>query len=382
VTTTVSRTEAEPRRQTAPVTTVVRRAELEPEPSRSPERPRTVSGRPADDRLALIGSAVSSLCLVWLLFTQLLPFSGKLGFVVGWYVAFVALYAGVTALSQPRPLVLDRIASAIVHGGAAAAGLALFATLWYTLVKGWPAYHHLSFFTHDSTGVGPTTPVSHGGILHALVGSLIQVGIAVVASVPLGVATAVYITEVGGRVARVVRTVIEAMTALPDLVAGLFIYAVFVVGLGAGRIGVAAALALSITMLPIVARSSEVVLRNVPAGLREAAYALGAPQWRSVLRVVLPTARAGLGTALILGVARGIGETAPVIITSGVSNFMNTNPIHNPMNSLPLYIYTNVRSGQPMLITRAYGAAAVLLVTVLILFVIVRILARQRGDQR
>jgi phosphate transport system permease protein len=172
------------------------------------------------------------------------------------------------------------------------------------------------------------------------------------------------------------------MTALPDLVAGLFIYTVLIVGLGQSRTGLAAALAIAITMLPIIARSSEVVLRVVPGGLREAGFALGASHWQTVRRVILPTARPGLATALILGVARGVGETAPVLITSGASTFFNTNPLKNPMNSLPLFVYSGVRSGEPAYITRGYGAASVLLAVVILLFVIIRLVARQRMSNR
>ncbi len=200
---------------------------------------------------------------------------------------------------------------------------------------------------------------------------------------PLGLITAVYMTEVGGVMAKFVRTVIEAMTALPDLIAGLFIYTVLIVALHEGRSGIAAALALAVTMLPIIARSSEVVLRVVPGGLREASLALGASRWRTVLSVILPTARPGLGTALILGIARGIGETAPVLITSGASTFFNAKPFNGePMNSLPLFVYTGVRSGEPNYITRGFGAASVLLAVVLVLFVVIRVLARSRSTSR
>lgn len=346
------------------------------------DRPREVRGRSLDDWATLAGSGAASLCLVWLLYNQVLPFSGKVGFFICWYVLFVAFYAGLTALSHPKPIVIDRLASAVVHGAAGLVAIALGSTILYTYWKGWPAYKHGNFFTSDMGSVNPgTSPLTHGGIKHVLVGSLIQIGIAVVISLPLGMATAVYMTEVGGRLSRAVRTVVEAMTALPDLVAGLFVYAVFVIAIGGAifnHTGVTVALALSITMLPIIARSAEVVLRGVPSGLREASWALGSSQWRTVLRVVLPTAKAGLGTALILGVARGIGETAPLIIVSGTNPSWNANPIRDPMNSLPFFIYTGVRSGQPSYVTRAYGAAAVLLTLVLILFVAVRVLARER----
>jgi phosphate transport system permease protein len=346
------------------------------------DRPRKVSARTLDDKLGLGGSALGSLCLVWVLYEQVLPTSGVAGFFLCWYLAFMGLYAGVTALSQPLPIVLDRMASALVQGAAALVGFALLTTLVFVFVKGFPAYRHVNFFTHDMAGVSEQAAFTHGGIEHAIVGSLIEVAIATAISLPLGIITAVYMTEVGGRLARAVRTVVEAMTALPDLVAGLFVYSVLIIGLGEGRTGLAAALALSITMLPIIARSSEVVLRVVPGGLREASLALGASDGRTVFSVVLPTARPGLGTALILGVARGIGETAPVLITSGASTFLNANPLVDPMNSMPLFVYTAVRSGEPAYIARGYGAASVLLTVVLILFVAIRLLARQRGSSR
>jgi phosphate transport system permease protein len=322
---------------------------------------------------------------VWLIYTQIAPFSGKIGFVICWYIAFVGFFAGVTAMTESRAAVVDKIASAAVHGAAGLVALSLGSVIIYTFVRGFPAFRHLNFFTHTMAGVPSTAPLTQGGIYHAIVGTGIELGIAVVISLPLGLITAIYLTEVGGRLALVVRTIIEAMTALPDLVAGLFIYATLILGLHAiGRTGLAAALALSITMLPIIARSSEVVLRTVPSGLREASAALGSPQWRTVFSVVLPTAKSGLATALILGMARGVGETAPVLITSGASAFFNDNPTKNPMNSLPFFVYDQLRNTglQPVAISRAYGAASVLLALILLLFVFVRFLARDRSGRR
>jgi phosphate transport system permease protein len=167
------------------------------------------------------------------------------------------------------------------------------------------------------------------------------------------------------------------MTALPDILAGLFIYTVWILALGQPRSGLAAGLALGVMMLPIIARTSDVVLRVVPGSLREASLALGASRWKTVWHVVLPTARPGLATALILGIARGIGETAPVMIVSGNSNFMVSDPVHGGvMSSLPLFIFTQARSGLPLAIERAFATATVLLLLVLILFVIARVVAR------
>jgi phosphate transport system permease protein len=171
------------------------------------------------------------------------------------------------------------------------------------------------------------------------------------------------------------------MTALPSIVAGLFIFATWILVLGFERSGLAAALAISIMMLPIIVRSADVVLRLVPGNLREASAALGAPQYRTVWHVVLPTARPGLATSVILGVARGIGETAPVLVVSGITQSMNTDPRANPMMSLPLATYEFVRTPQPAFIARGFATAAVLMVLVLVLFAIARILGGRQPGQ-
>lgn len=342
------------------------------------DRPRELSRRTLDDTMSLVGSALGSLALTWLLYERILPVQGILGFVLSWYVAFLAMYVAISAAGNPRPVVTDRLASALMHGGAAVVGFALVTTVVYTFVKAGPALWHLNLYTQDMGGVRPTAPLSHGGVLHAIVGSLIEVGIAVCFALPMGLGAAVFMTEVGGRLGRLLRTIIEAMTALPDILAGLFVYTVLILALGMSRGGLPAAAALTVMMTPIIARSADVVLRVVPGGLREAGLALGASQWRTVWHVVLPTARPGLATALILGMARTFGETAPVLITSGASTYFNPDPLHYSMNSLPLFALTAVRSGQPIFIQRGFAAASILLTIVLLLFVAARRLARQR----
>jgi phosphate transport system permease protein len=339
---------------------------------------RSVRARTLDEIVGLVGSAFGSLALTWVLYERVLAWSGWLGFLLCWYAAFLGIFALVTSIGNPRPIVIERLVSAVVHAGAALVGFALLTTVVFIMVNGLPALLHRNFYTHDMAGVGPNAPLDEGGIFHALVGTAIQVGIATMIALPLGVGTAVYMTEVGGKLARTVRTVVEAMTALPDILAGLFVYTVLIIGLGWPRNGFAAAMALTVTMLPIIARSAEVVLRVVPGGLREAGLALGASQYNVVRRVVLPTARAGLATALILGIARIAGETAPLLIVSGASTYTNFNPFVDPMNSLPLFIFSTVRSGQDLAIQRGYGAAALLLFIVVILFVITRFLARDK----
>ncbi|HTW21300.1 MAG TPA: phosphate ABC transporter permease PstA [Mycobacteriales bacterium] len=351
-------------------------------PASDADRPRALTTTTVDDVMSVVGSAVGALGVVWIIFYRLLPLSGALGFVICWYTVFLALYTGVTAMSHPRTAVVDRLARALITGAAGIVGLALVFTIVFTFVRGRHALLHLNFYTKDASGVSPTAPLNQGGILHAIVGTFIELAIATAISLPLGIGAAIYMSEVGGRLARVVRTVVEAMTALPDLVAGLFIYTTVIVALRFEKGGLTAALALAITMLPIIARTAEVQLRIVPGGLREASLALGSPKWRMVLQIVIPTAATGLATALILAFARAVGETAPVLIASGATPFLRFNPTGDPMNSLPLYIFTSVRTGEPLEIERAFGAACVLLTIVLLLFVALRLLARQKGTAR
>jgi phosphate transport system permease protein len=191
-------------------------------------------------------------------------------------------------------------------------------------------------------------------------------------AVPLGLLAGVFLNEVPGKLNRLVRTVVDAMTALPDVLAGLFIYATLILIFGLPRSGLAAGCALAVTVLSIICRAAYVVLRLVPGGLTEASYALGSGHWRTVWHVTLPTARSGLATAVILGAARAIGETAPVLLTSGVTSNLNFNPVNGPMMSLPLEAYTLVSLPEPAFIARGFGAAAVLLALVIVLFAIAR----------
>ncbi|HEY3923052.1 MAG TPA: phosphate ABC transporter permease PstA [Acidothermaceae bacterium] len=346
------------------------------------DSPRALRARSVDDRLSWWGAAVGGLALAFIVYDRLLPFQGVVGFVIVYQLFRLALLGTVTALSHPRPVVIDRLATAAIRLGARLVFGALAWTIGFVILRGWRTLHHVAFYTHTMAGVLPQGSVNQGGVLHALIGSGVELAIATTITLPLGIMTAVYMTEVGGKLAQIVRTVIEAMTSLPDLLAGLFIYTLLIIGLGFDRSGLAAALALAITMLPLVARSAEVALRVVPAGLRDAGVALGSTQWRTVLQVVLPTAAPGLATALIIAVARAVGETAPVLITSGASTFMNVNPVHNPMNSLPLFIYASLRSGEPNNIARGFGAAVLLLVVVVIFFVLIRLVASRSVKTR
>jgi phosphate transport system permease protein len=324
------------------------------------------------DVIRLLGSAFASVGLTAWLFFYALPLQGVLGFVLVAYVLFLLLFGILTAFDENNQTVRDRVVAVFVNSLAFLLLLALFSVVIYTVGRGVGPLGHVNFFIQDMSNAGPLDPLTHGGVIHAVLGTLIMITIALAISIPLGLLTAVFLSEFPGRYARFVRTVVEAMTALPSIVAGLFIYATIIVFLGFNRSGFAASLAITVMMLPIIIRSGDVVLRLVPGNLKEAARALGASTWRTVWTVTLPTARSGLTTAIILGTARGIGETSPVLLTAGATTFLNVNPFSGPMTSLPLTTFTFVKSPENNMIARGFGTAAVLMVLVLLLFALAR----------
>lgn len=335
---------------------------------------RQIGGASLNDRLTVMGALVSALCTSALLFGQLASLSGRLGYVVVTYLIFLATYALLTWLGDDRPAVVDKVMTVVLYSAAAVMGTGLVSVVVFTLWRGRAAIGKTNLYVQDMSRAGPADPLSVGGIKHALVGTLLMITVALLITVPLGVTCAVYLNEARSRASRIVRTIVEAMTALPSVLAGLFIFATWILILGLGRSSLAASLAISIMMLPIIIRSADVVLRLVPGNLREASAALGAPAWRTVWHVVLPTARSGLATSVILGTARGIGETSPVLLTAGFTAALNTNPLSGPMVSLPLATFEFVRSPYEALVARGFATAAVLMVVVLALFVVARII--------
>jgi phosphate transport system permease protein len=345
-----------------------------PSPDAAPQRLIRRRSLTLDGACTLSGALAGSLGLTWVIYERLLPFSGALGFWTLCFGLFLVLCGAATALHWGRLAVADRLATAVMVSIGLVIVFIIADVVGYTVYRGHQPLTHLSFYTQDALRSAPLDPISTGGVAHALVGSLEQMAIATLVAVPLGVLAALFLVEVGGRMARPVRSLIEAMTSLPEIIAGLFIFALLILTFGMRQCGFAAAMALAIMMIPYVARSSEVMLRLVPDTLREASYALGASQWRTVLTVVLPTARSGLSTAVVLGMARAIGETAPVLLTSGLNTYMNTNPVSNWQTSLPLYIFITVQEPAPIERVRAFGAAVVLIALVLVLFTIARLL--------
>ena len=218
-----------------------------------------------------------------------------------------------------------------------------------------------------------------GGIYHALMGTLIITGIATLMSVPIGVLAAVYLVEYGkrSRLARVITFLVDVMTGIPSIVAGLFAYALFVLFFGPGvRMGFGGAVALSVLMLPIVVRATEEMLKLVPDELREASYALGVPKWRTITKVVLPTAVGGIVTGVTLAIARVAGETAPLLIIVGSTATPNLNPFADRMATLPVFIFYSITEPgryPDANIDRAWGAALVLVAIVMLLNIVARV---------
>lgn len=325
----------------------------------------------------LVGAFAAALALVWLVYERLTPLSGVLGFWVCVYVTFVGVAWFIAREQRGAVVARDQVARIVVWTG----GLGLIVPLvLIVVVVVAHGYHTLRphFFTQDRHLVGSAEPATAGGASGAVVGTLEQVGLALLISVPLGVTTAVFLNEIGGWLARPVRTIVDAMSAIPSIVAGLFIFAAVIVQLHWRPDGFTGALALSVLMLPTVTRTTELVLRLVPGGLREASLALGSTEWRTTRHVVLPTSQSGIVTAVILGVARVIGETAPLLLTLGATKVFNNNPFnHNPQDSLSVMVYQQFRLAQPNTVPRAWAGALVLLALVLVLFVTARIVGGQ-----
>jgi phosphate transport system permease protein len=345
---------------------------LEPPAPRPLTRRRPRQFTPTD-LVVLLGSALASISLVWVVFYQLTLLAGASGFVICTLATFLVVYYLANRSLFGNMAAIDRVIAALVSSCAAIVVFGLALVVGFLVAKG---YHLISwhFFTHDQARVLQSSPANSGGISHAIVGTLEQVGIAVLFGAPAGIITAIFINEVGGRITALVRTVVTAMSALPTIVAGLFIYVLWVSDTHHGFSGFAGSLALSIMLLPNITRTTEEVLKVVHGSLREASMALGAPHWRTVWSVVLPTARTGIVTAVLLGIARVVGETAPLIVTIFGATYMEANPLHT-QEALPLFVWQSYRLPNAADIQRAFGAGLALVGLVLILFIAARLIA-------
>jgi phosphate transport system permease protein len=270
----------------------------------------------------------------------------------------------------------DKVMRSLLLTATVIALVPLALIIYYLLKKGLSAVTSSGFLSTDPTGNFFGNP---GGIRSALIGTLEMIGLASAIAIPIGIGVALWLTEYGKEswFANVIRYFVDVMTGVPSIVFGLFIYIVLVTShIGGAFTGWKGSIAVSLLMLPIVIRSSEVVLLLVPASLREAALALGSSRWRMILRVVLPTSLSGLITGSLLAVARGTGETAPLLFTTAGA-FALTGNLGAQMNALPIQIYNDIQSPRQAIIDRAWGAGLTLVALVLILNVIARIVSRR-----
>ena len=264
----------------------------------------------------------------------------------------------------------NAIVSTVIGAGAVLAFAPWMSIFFSLITKGFHGLY-VGYLFDDMRITTPDDELNMGGIGHAIIGSMLMVLIATVITLPLGILSGVYLTEVRGRLTKLVRFVIQSMSGVPSIVAGLFIYTT-VIQLTGSFSGFAGALALSVLMLPTVARTSEEVLKLVPEDLRAVGYALGARQWRNSMMVVLPTVRSGLTTAAILGVARVVGETAPLLLTALTNNAFKFNPFEGAIASMPMYVFGLLQIGSEYSIARAWSGSLVLMLIVFALFVIAR----------
>jgi phosphate transport system permease protein len=334
---------------------------------------------PAFGRLTVLGIGTGCALATLLLFA-VTPMTGTADYIVATAVAFLVVLAAVSwAVEGPRRA-RDRFVTTAVTSALVLTLLPLAFVIGYTVHRGLPRLNSY-FLSHSMAGVGSIS--AGGGIYHAIIGTLEQVLLASVISVPLGILVAIYVTEYGrNALGTAIRFLIDVMTGIPSIVAGLFVLAFWVLALHQGFSGFAASLALAVLMLPIVVRSAEEMFLLVPGALREAAYALGVPKWKTIMRIVLPTAASGLTTGVMLAIARAVGETAPVFLVAGFNNYINTNPFSGGQASLPVFIFQGARSSSDYDVDRAWAAALTLVLLVLVLYVTARLITRRNALAR
>lgn len=307
--------------------------------------------------------------LLWLLGSSLV-----LGVFLAVVIFLVALPAWSAAV-ESRRAAADRLATSLIWTAFAVAMVPL-AWLIYTVLHEGASTVDMKFLTYQMRNV---IGDQQGGLYHALIGTLLVTGMAVLISVPIGIFAAIYLVEYGKgtRMARVLTFLVDVMTGIPSIVAGLFALSLFVLIFGpAIRFGFGGSVALSLLMIPTVVRSTEEMLRLVPDELREASFALGVPKWRTIAKVVLPTALGGIVTGVVLAISRIIGETAPLLVVAGATDSVNTNLFDGRMTTLPVFIYQQYTLATPKGLSYAWGGALVLIAIVMILNIIARIIGK------
>ena len=326
-------------------------------------------------------SAIYGWALLVGVLSGLLAQSWTMGVVVGALLSLVVL-PGLSARVEGLRKAKDRLFTLLIQMAFALALLPLVSVLWLIISKG-ISRMDAEFFTSDMPGVLG----EGGGALHAIVGTLLITAAAAAISIPIGIMCAVYLVEYGQRskLARGVTLLVDVMTGIPSIVAGLFAFALFSIFFGNSiRFGLGGAVALSVLMIPVVVRSVEEMLKLVPNELREASFALGVPRWRTVVKVVLPTAAAGIAAGVTLAIARVIGETAPLLIIAGATTSVNWDLFEGRMMSLPVFAYNSYQipgANPDPSVARAWGAALTLMLIVMTLNLVARVIARIYGTR-
>ena len=342
-----------------------------------PSRPWTLTPKQIlTDFFGAIFTVAATLAIV-----AISPLKGKLGFALT--LIFMAIITATTIswIRRDRKAAMNSTTTVLVYIAAAFVIMPLFSVI-YEIFKLGSVGFSFGIFTNDMAETSAASPLTEGGLLHAVIGTAYIVIFATLISTPIGILTALYIVEVKGRFAGLVRFFVQAMSGVPSIVAGLFIFAVWMIQLGNAYSGIAGGFALTVLMIPTVARTSEEVLKLIPQDLREAGLALGATQWRTVAMVIIPAARSGLVTAIILGVARVVGETAPLLLTVGGADAINLNPGEGNMSAFPYYVWKNLLIGDENAISRAWTGVMVLMILVLIIFTLARYLSTARGNKK
>jgi phosphate transport system permease protein len=338
-----------------------------------PNRPWQASTK---DRV-LTGAIFALSVLISFLSVRFTGFSGKLGFFASFVFIFVAITASREYLRFGKALAKDTLVNTLVAVGAFITVIPIVSIIYTVASRGIKGIYP-GLFYKDMSLNAPNDPLNVGGLGHAIVGTLLLVSVALVISVPIGILTALYLTEIKGKLSRPIRFLVQAMSGVPSIVAGLFIFSAILLPITQNNSSLLGSLALAILMVPTVARTAEEVLNLIPNDLREAGVALGGTQWRTVAMIVVPAAKSGLITAVILGIARIAGETAPVLLLAGGGDKFNFNPTSGPMGSLPYYIWRSFGAGSEEAIARAWTGLFVLLLIVLGLFAVARFLGSRK----
>jgi phosphate transport system permease protein len=302
---------------------------------------------------------------------------GKLAYAFIFFVAYAVITSTHSFIIRGPQAAKDSFVSTLVALGAVTTVIPI-ASILFTVIKNGAPGLHPGILSNDMSMAAATDPIASGGVLHAITGTLTMVVLALIMSVPIGILTALYLTEVKGKFAGPIRFLVQAMSGVPSIVAGLFVLSAVLYPITKGYSALMGAMALTILMIPTIARTSEEVLLLIPNDLREAGTALGGTQWRTVAMIVVPAARSGLMTAVILGIARIAGETAPLLLLTGGGDKLNPNPFSGSVGSLPYYIWKGFNSGSSDALTRAWAGLLVLMILVLILFIAARALSNRK----